>query len=95
MEKKFSKGQWSVDEFDSNFDECFYILDDNGNWIATVIIEFPSWAVDTAMANAKLIAAAPDLLDALECIYNDKEVWSELSDTQKIMVEQAIKKATE
>ena len=47
------------------------------------------------VCNSQLIAAAPDLFEALEYIYNDKEVWSELSDTQKMMVEQAIKKAIE
>lgn len=47
------------------------------------------------VCNSQLIADAPDLFEALEYIYNDKEVWSELSDTQKMMVEQAIKKAIE
>ena len=48
---------------------------------------------DALAPKSNLMKAAPELLNALECIYNDKEVWSELSDTQKTMVEQSIKKA--
>ena len=94
MEKKFTKGTWVIDsdfitvEVDG-IDEVICDFDPEGVW-PTVYQR----SEEEKDANAKLIAAAPDLLDALECIYNDKEVWSELSDTQKIMVEQAIKKAT-
>lgn len=87
MKKKFTKGKWislgtrvGVDVADGISSIC----------------EMSTWmSGKEVIYNSQLIASAPDLLDALECIYNDKEVWSELSDTQKIMVEQAIKKATE
>ena len=85
MEKKFTTGDWFVSG-------------------GTEVVSMPSqckisnrvsgWNYEESKANAKLIAAAPDMFDALECICKDKEVWSELSDTQKTMVEQAIKKAT-
>ena len=103
MEKKFSKGKWSVDEFDSNFDECFYISDANGNWIAMAIIDFPSWAVETSRANAKLIAAAPELLDSLNKLLlsvkahpeyvngEEGDEWHDIID----LAEQTIKKAIE
>lgn len=92
MEKKFTKGNWSVDEFDSIFDECFYISDANGNWIATVIINFPSWEVETPRANAKLIAAAPEMLDVLSTIENDN---GEIPDWLWKRIKDVIKKATE
>ena len=46
----------------------------------------------TALANARLIAAAPDMLEALENIENDAE---HMPDTAWRMVQAAIAKATE
>ena len=87
MEKKFTKGKWislgtrvGVDIADGISSIC----------------EMSIWmSGKEVVCNSQLIAAAPDLFEALEYIYNDKEVWSELSDTQKMMVERAIKKAIE
>jgi hypothetical protein len=45
----------------------------------------------SARGNARLIAAAPDLLDALNAVYADTEVWP--SDELRILVEAAIAKA--
>lgn len=56
------------------------------------------WTLEEVEANAKLMAAAPDLMEALcELVYSIKTRYSVGSDLihQLIKAEQAIKKATE
>lgn len=81
MEKKFSKGEWSVGEVNPNKSEISIWCDHKEtNAIAgyNSLIGFVSTAdVDTdeeAIANAKLISAAPDLLEALIAISTNKHL---------------------
>ena len=95
MENELTKRKWKAKEYEARFDEGVLIIDENNMLVAIVIDECVPYSEEKAIANAKLIAAAPDMLAALESIYNDKEVWSDLDDSQKNIIEKAIKKATE
>lgn len=98
MKTKFTKGEWVVTEkteFNSykyTFVECGY------KRISTV---YDTWQV-SGQANAKLIAAAPDLFKALTLLLDEFE--SEIEDAMHLTADNipaivyakaAIKKATE
>ena len=46
-------------------------------------------------ANAKLIAAAPEMFEALKSIYNDPETFNDMFGSQQDKIKSALKKATE
>lgn len=79
METKHTKGNWSY-EFAN--DDYIIVADDfeGNNVIADVYSPEESKSNDEAKANAKLIAAAPELLNALKCILDfpedDLENWA-------------------
>lgn len=84
MERKYSKGKWEV----------FY----NENGYATSIRSNHHICVmrthdkQECNANAKLISAAPDMLDVLESIENDN---NQIPEFMWIKIKDVIKKATE
>lgn len=77
-----------------------------GEWFAsgTEVVSMPSQVkisnqisgenYEKAKANAKLIAAAPDLLKALSDLYNSIDSCVELTPDVLLKAKQAIKKAT-
>ena len=93
MENKFTKGKWHVEHHHES-DNCYYISSEKDIVITT------AWQgrafKDEAEYNAKLIAAAPELLDALRTLANGC-----LSDSESDKVvslrkaKEVIKKATE
>ena len=96
METKFTKGNWSVSDDTS---ECYLVKSDDGGLIAFVYdgdIDDEAIHMDVVEANAKLIAKAPELLEALIALVNGC-----LSDSESDKVvslrkaKQIIKKATE
>lgn len=96
MEKKFTKGKWNISDDTS---ECYLVKSDDGGLIAFVYdgdIDDEAIHMDVVQANAKLIAAAPELLEALIALVNGC-----LSDSESDKVvslrkaKQIIKKATE
>ena len=99
MEKKFTKGEWIIDDID--------ILSEQGMAICQVYDASDSHILDQDMevvsANTKLIAAAPDLLHRLNSIvlsvkahpdYVNGQEGDEWHDIVEL-AEQTIKKATE
>ena len=103
MEKKFSQGEWKV-ELVNQFDDDICIR--SCEELVASVYEHPG--TNKCYANAKLIAAAPELLDALISVINimndsegvagyhlngDIASWNEFEEIKQ--AEQAIKKATE
>lgn len=87
-EAKFTPGPWEAGRADTRTESTVY-----GKWIYAgnmylAMVQENSDA-DT-MANARLIAAAPDLLAACEALYDDQR--GPLTEAMK-MAEAAIKKA--
>ena len=99
MSNKHTQGQWIFGKF-NNFE--YFDIDCNGNRIASVYcgIDTPQDFQNEAEANAKLIAAAPELLEALKVLLKEARQNSfiatgSISDTAAEMAAQeAINKAT-
>lgn len=92
MKTKHTPGKWSIDGID--------IVSENGNSICQVYdaddTHISEMNMDVVKANAKLIAAAPELLKSLqECVKAMKIVTSSAIKPFIERAEQAIKKATE
>ena len=81
MKKKFTEGDWNVSDDTS---ECYLVKSDDGGLIAFVYdgdIDEEAIHMDVVEANAKLIASAPELLEACQWalkqfeILNDKGLY--------------------
>jgi len=90
---KHTKGEWKIDKGIS-----YYFVKSGENRIA-MIDSLEGSALIEYKANAKLIAAAPELLEALKTIkgafYSDGESYKEQVDDLKAIANEAIKKATQ
>jgi len=104
METKYTKGPWHIDNpkgtgrwqsISGNGEyRTIYATNDDLELIAYVKKDYMLAHKDQNLeANAKLIAAAPDMLDALLYILNDRESWSDIHQDVKDKIEQAISKA--
>ena len=94
MEKKFTKGNWNVSDDTS---ECYLVKSDDGGLIAFVYdgdIDDEAIHMDVVQANAKLIAAAPELLDACIKIAEYIETHNISDGEAYFIAKNAIKKAT-
>jgi len=101
METKFTKGEWLIEECPSQLEST--ITSTNGKRIC-VVKSYPGRLfndpdANERIANAKLIAAAPDLLEA--CIMSRNAIASLANEGSEPAtnclnaIESAIKKATE
>lgn len=87
---KHTPGPWVIERLNSTNENSLYITNGKGRrgeiaWVEPVL--FP----EQMNYNAKLIAAAPDLLEALQAVMNNDVEW----DVIEKMVKSAIKKATQ
>ena len=103
MKTKHTPGPWEVwvDNFDNDYNEIV-IQNEDSVIVDRVGTLVSNDATDNAklMADSKLIAAAPDLLDACKCALADLEgyqAWAETEDANKTIDElrEAIQKATD
>ena len=98
MENKFTKGNWNISDDTS---ECYLVKSDDGGLIAFVYdgdIDDEAIHMDVVEANAKLIASAPELLEALESFVYDVENTQgndNVFEEAYHLAKNAIKKATE
>lgn len=98
METKHTKGEWGYKKFDVTKVQYSYVIQSsNGDTICKMLRD-DSDNVITEGANAKLIAAAPELLEALiECLGGVKELNGEFQEGWDETIEKAenaINKAT-
>lgn len=63
---RFADTDWSAENDDASVSSCAPITDSRGATVAMVVSE--KWDDAELDANASLIAAAPDLLEALELV---------------------------
>ena len=94
MEKKFTKGNWNVSD---DISECYLIKSEDGGLIAFVYdgdIDDEAIHMDVVQANAKLIAAAPELLDACIKLAERIELRNTSDSEAYFIAKNAIKKAT-
>lgn len=67
MKTQFTKGPWKVESFEYECAKRYGVFPENGDQDAAVAEIFHS---SQSEANARLIAAAPELCEALESILN-------------------------
>ena len=90
METKFTKGEWKCLKTGLNETTVFsdidmeHIFQIKHNEVTGVQAEF----------NARLISAAPDMFNALFDLYNDRETWSDLFESQQEFICRVLNKAT-
>lgn len=100
MESKFTKGKWKTDTYTSeNGRETTIVCNLDYNSDRTDIhVRFSAieeTEKQTNRANALLISKAPEMLEFLIELYNDKESYSGMFPSQQLKLEQLIKEATE
>ena len=94
MEFKGTKGKWVVTSINgrngikTTNDDFMFIDTWNG-------IISPELTDEQARANALLISKAPEMLEFLMELYNDKETYSDIGSIYQEKLEQLIKEATE
>lgn len=88
-------GPWRVDEYENSFD--VFACDEGSSYVAGCVKDNPR-----AAANAKLIAAAPDMLTALRKIEDHfdmdgygPDAWKKLAHEMADVARTAIRKATQ
>jgi len=82
MEKKFTKGEWLINNEDKA-DICVYSSNCQSR-IATISTEQAKPKKTEILPNAKLIAASPDLLEALEdLIFTCEKLWNETKEVKQ------------
>jgi len=93
---RHTKGIWKIGKIKHSKKEHKggYINIDCGGWQQAVRVSFTPVSLHNGMANAKLITAAPELLDALLSIVNTYEKSQIISTKQILAANKAIDKAT-
>lgn len=94
METKFTKGEWKILQGKSQRD-----VFESGRLLATAYnntVSKQNICLEEAIANAKLIAAAPDLLDSCIELFEYYKTECSIPNLEVLKkAQQAIKKATE
>lgn len=94
METKITKGEWILKEQGDASEYC--ILTPENRWV--VAFRLNGERMEEEIANAKLIVAAPDLLNALDAVMRSYERYCPeryYKDDNVALANDAIKKATE
>lgn len=99
MKSKHTKGEWSFRKsYDKEYKQDTFCIDIfmNGSGVSEVATIWASYDDKQAEANAKLIAAAPELLDVVTRLILFSEASEEPAVSREILTKayRAIKKAT-
>ena len=86
FEPKFTKDEWII-----NPKFKMQVTDNYRNVIATVPM---SGNTEQDTSDVQLISAAPDMFNALKDLYDDREVWSDLFESQQEFICRVLNKAT-
>lgn len=95
MKTNFTKGEWHYVDYAGTLsiqDGPFY--EDRNILRYNVFLEESPVTEKEAKANAVLICSAPDMFNALKDLYDDKEVFSELYESQQEFIVRVLNKAT-
>ena len=88
MPNKHAQGPWMLN---GNTVEAYPDLENSLSYIAPVCTVDDDWNPDITQANARLIAAAPDLLAALQaCLLRDDIASDELGEVIRAAIAKAI-----
>lgn len=90
METKFTKGEWKC--LKTGLKETSVFSDIDMEHIFQ--IKHNEVTGSQAEANANLLSAAPDMFNALKDLYDDREVWSDLFESQQEFICRVLNKAT-
>jgi hypothetical protein len=101
LETEFTKGNWTIEESDSMLESKIYSDVQSEKLIQIRVCHVKSFGsnftdapLEERRANEKLISAAPDMFNALRDLYDDKEVWSDLFESQQEFICRVLNKAT-
>lgn len=95
-EFKGTKGEWKVEYDNSNYCES-YLIETDKEHVCTIDFGYNDNNLEVVNCNAKLIAAAPDLLEALQMFVDAEQLTGVdhivLSDKAYVKANKAIEKA--
>ena len=95
METKFTKGDWKTTIAElKDFFLCAVGSVETKRVICHTNLD-PKMTSEECKANANLISAAPDMFNALKDLYDDREVWSDLFESQQEFICRVLNKATD
>lgn len=95
MEFKGTKGEWEVSKIDLfDFKQICIFQNESPKGKAICHMYFKNEITQEIEANAQLIASAPELLEFLIELYEDKETYSDMFPNQQIKLKELIEKAT-
>lgn len=94
METKFTKGAWSVQTIDISDYKSMCIISEYEQKVIAHIYLTPPKITEENIENANLLSAAPDMFNALKDLYDDREVWSDLFESQQEFICRVLNKAT-
>ena len=100
LETRFTKGEWVVRNEETTHIYQSTIETQEGVRIAELKsfgndTQFKDSTFDERLFNEKLICAAPDMFNALLDLYDDREVWSDLFESQQEFICRVLNKATD
>ena len=99
LETRFTKGEWVVRSEETTHIYQSTVETQEGVRIAELKsfgndTQFKDSTFDERLFNEKLICAAPDMFNALLDLYDDREVWSDLFESQQEFICRVLNKAT-
>lgn len=94
LEFKGTKGEWKMSEINISDYKSICVFSDGEKQKVLLHIHLPNYEItEEELSNAKLIACAPDLLEALQEMIIQNELRGYVDSSDMIKAKQAIEKA--